>query len=59
MWTPDASGVHIDKAKFIVCLVTSRRPGGNCKVILNADCGQGEGDQKLAKSCGRLLWMAP
>ena len=22
-------------------------------------CGQGEGDQKLAKSCGRLLWIAP
>ena len=28
---------------------------------LNADtCEQwGEGGQKLAKSCGRLLWMAP
>ena len=34
------------------------RPGGGGR--LNADnCGQGGGGQKLAKFCGRLLWMAP
>ena len=37
----------------------TRTPGGGGK--LNADnCGQGgRGGQKLAKFCGRLLWMAP
>ena len=39
--------------------VDAKRPGGGGR--LNADTwGQGrEGGQKLAKSCGRLLWMAP
>ena len=37
--------------------VDAKHPGGGGR--LNVDnCRQGEG-QKLAKSCGRLLWMAP
>ena len=34
----------------------TKRPGGRGRVRLNAD-NRGGGRQKLAKFCGRLLWM--
>ena len=37
--------------------VDAKRPGGG--VCSTRARGQGGGSQKLAKSCGRLLWMAP
>ena len=45
--------------KFCLMDVDARRLGGGGR--LNVDiCGQeGREGQKLAKSCGRLLWMAP
>ena len=54
---PTCQYMEINDTVFLL-LYGHGPPGGGG--WLNADtCGQGGGSQKLAKSCGHLLWMAP
>ena len=58
--TPESRKKLMTRYKFCLMDSDAKRPGGVGRRVNPGTCGQrGRAGQKMAKFCGRLLWIAP